>query len=298
MRILVLLILYVLLFAKDAFATINFQISNFEKVNDYYSVDASISGAASSSAYYVQAMFTPTDSNNYFGYTWSQKGEWFKYISSPDKEYIKSNFPLLETGLTKKFLVKPDPESSKYTGPGEYLLKLKRYTGESSSGTYSDNSLTVSLSDTTPTPTVTPSEANPPLAETPTQIPTTTPTPTITPTPTATAPTNSTLTPTIKKTATPSAANPPLAETSTSNLVEKAISASIGSEILGASIAATLLEIDPIPSEPQISVNQPSQTDSVTAIAVGITSLGLLGIIFYRLWQANQVKGTTPRQRG
>lgn len=166
---------------------ISFGISNFEKINDHYAVEASISGAATDSAYFVQTMLTRADQNSYFGFTWSQKGEWLKYLSSPDKELIKSDFPSLKSGEMQKILFKPDTDSSKYQGPGEYVLKMKRYTGESSSGYYADNSLTVNLTEITPTQT----PAAPTQTPTPTPVQTSIPTQTPTPSPTRPSPTAS-----------------------------------------------------------------------------------------------------------
>jgi len=171
------------------------QISNFERVNDYYSVDVLLSGAASGSSYFVQAMFTKPDKSNYLGYTWGQKGDWIKYVSSPDKDFLAENFPIIENERVLKILIKPDIEDSGFEGPGEYQLRVKRYTA-GGSGTYSDNSLTITLSDITPTVT----EQTAPV-ETPAETPTETPVPTQTSTPTSVV--TATPTPTLTSTSTP-----------------------------------------------------------------------------------------------
>ncbi|KKT81171.1 MAG: hypothetical protein UW80_C0056G0005 [Microgenomates group bacterium GW2011_GWC1_44_9] len=110
--------------------------------------------------------------------------------------------------------------SSKYTGPGEYYLKLKRYTGESTSGTYSDT-LSITLSEVTPSPEPTPTStpatpslttATPTVTNTPTSQPTSTPiktniptkTPSPTPTPTKTPTPRPIASATPTKTITPS----------------------------------------------------------------------------------------------
>lgn len=269
MRILALLIFFFFLFSDEVFAAISFQIGNFARVDDYYSLDAEISGAATGSAYYVQAMFTPIDDNSYFGYTWNQRGQWIKYISSPAKDYIKENFPVLPNGQPQKILLKPDPDSSKYHGSGDYLVKVKRYTGESSTGYYADNSLTVSLTEPTPTPE---------------ETATSTPTPTATASPTAASTSTPTITPTptIKPTTTPTSKIPTNSPPPVPS--EKTPTASVASEILGASVSATPTETETPPTvEIQTIGKESPHTDTFTAIAVGITSLGLLGIIFYRL---------------
>ncbi len=268
MRILALLMFFFLVFARSAFAAISFRISNFTPVDDYYSLDAEIQGAATDSAYYVQAMFTPVDANSYFGYTWNQKGQWVKYISSPDKDFIKENFPLFPGNEVQKILLKPDFTSSKYHGPGDYVVKVKRYTGESSTGYYADNSLTVSLSDPSPSPT---------------ETPTPTSTPTQTNTPSATPPSTPSKTPTL--TAKPSATFTPTASpTSRGPTSSLSPTASVASEILGTSISATPTNEETSPAvEMQTVGKENPQTDTFTAVAVGITSIGLLGVIFYRL---------------
>lgn len=194
-------ILFLLLLASPVYAKISLNIDNFTPEEDYYSVDAHIEGSASDSAYYVQAMFTKPDGANYLGFTWSRNGDWFKYNSSPDPDFIKANFPLLNGSQVRKILLKPDQDDTGYTGPGEYLLKLKRYTGNSGSGEYS-NTLIVQLTQATSTPEPTPTTTSTPTptkfaesveptptptrspTQVPTRVPTKTPTYAVTATPT------------------------------------------------------------------------------------------------------------------
>lgn len=258
---------------SSAYAVIEFHISNFQKVSDYYSVDAEITGAATGSSYYVQAMFTKPDPTGYFGFTWSQKGEWFKYVSSPDEEFIKSNFPILETGVVKTFLLKPDTGSSKYSGPGDYYLKLKRYTGESSSGTFSDT-LTVSLTD---------SSASPEAASTPasTQTPTTTPTATPaqsspTPTPTLTS------TPTPPSSKSPSATKTP---TSTKSLTQPPSPTlyieSSPSTLAGQVLAETAISTSPSPTISEPKTKQRLNSFYKNSFIVGVLVSSVAGTLLY-----------------
>jgi len=216
------LFLFVFLFPKDISATISFTISNPIREGDYFIVDASLSGIASSSAF-VQGMFTATSSANYFGFTWGQNEEWVNYVGSTNKDFIVQNFPILQKNISQKIWVKPNYADSAYRGPGEYFLKLKRYTGASDNSTGEDAVLTVNLSEPLPTPTPTPTEE-----PTNTPEPTTvwTPNPTKTPTPT----TKSTPTPTKKAipTATISAI---LGDSTSSALIIAFESASSGSSI-------------------------------------------------------------------
>lgn len=229
---------------------ISFGISNFEKINDHYAVEASISGAATGSAYFVQTMLTRTDQNSYFGFTWSQKGEWLKYSSSPDKELIKSNFPVLKNGEMQKILFKPDIDSPKYQGSGEYVLKMKRYTGESSSGYYADNSLTINLTEVTPTGTPTPPTQTP----TPTPVQTSTPTQTPTPSPTRPSPT-----------ASPTEVTTP-APTETVAITEEVEEVTPASEVLGETVKQ-----DEIPK-----INNNVVPLVVTTIVTVVTASGLI----------------------
>ena len=141
--------------SSNVYASINLSISNLQKTDDYYSLDAVVSGIASSSACYVQAMFTAPGDPHYFGFTWSSTGSWFNYVSSPSPDFIKANFIKLENDKSVKILVKPDFSDPDYKGQGDYLLKLRRYTGGSSSSAGESNSLTINLSEPTHSPTST-----------------------------------------------------------------------------------------------------------------------------------------------
>ena len=198
---LIFLVFLSLFYAPSITASISIEISNLEPVNDYYSLDAVISGAATDSSYFVQAVFKKENSSNYSGFTWSEKGEWLKYDGSPEKEYIKDNFPLLVSGQVRKLLVKPDPDK----GNGNFTLRLRRYTGGSPSHTGDpSNELTLAVQNqideptNTPTPTSTPSPTRSPTpTPTPTPTSTSTPIPAKTPTPTSTSSKTPTSTSTI-----------------------------------------------------------------------------------------------------
>lgn len=186
-----------IIFPKNVFAAISFTISDPVKKDDYYEVDVTLSGISSDTAY-VQGMFTSTSTPSYFGYTWGQKDDWVKYQST-NKEFITSLLPKVNKEVTRKIWIRPDYESKSYKGPGEYFLKLKRYTGGSDGPTGEEAVKTIILDYplVTDTPTETP---------TPTPTITTTSTPTITSTPTTqstpTARPTSTNTPTIRVTVT------------------------------------------------------------------------------------------------
>jgi len=223
----------VFLFPKSIFATISLNISNIEKSESSYSLDASISGLSSSSNCYVQIAITAPSAPHYFGQTWSPKGEWFKYISSPAKEYITEYFVKLENDQIAKILFNTDPEDEDYKGPGEYLVKLNRYTGGSSSPAGDSNSLTLNISDPTPTQELVIVATETPTG-TSTTAPTSTPTPTPTKTPTPTPTITPTKTPTTTKTITPTK----LISSSSAVLGESTNSASLSAGIFVKSEAA------------------------------------------------------------
>lgn len=139
-------------------------------------VNASLSA---SSNYYLQGTLRSQSSSKYFGETQNNKSDWIDYISSPEKEYITSNFFVTDvknatwSGTLKLRYKTDDPN---YLGPGIYDLKLRRFTGNSSSSAGESNTLSVNLTGIIPTPTPSPSPS-------PSPSPTSTPTPTPTPRP-------------------------------------------------------------------------------------------------------------------
>lgn len=178
------------LFPKIAHSAVSFTIQNPTIEGDYYIVDASISGITAQIAY-VQGMFTATTSSSYFGFTWGQNEEWINYEGNTTKDFITQNLPILPKNVSQKIWIKPDYDASGYKGPGQYYLKLKRYTGASNNSTGEDAVLTVTLTQVvaTPTPSPSPTPTSVLQAEqipepTPTSEPTWESKPTKTPTPT------------------------------------------------------------------------------------------------------------------
>lgn len=139
-------------------------------------LDTNISVTASLSAtsnYYLQGVIRSTSSSKYFGETQNNSNNWIDYISSPEKEYITSNFFVTTVenaswsgNLNMRFKL-DDPY---YLGPGSYEIKLRRFTGNSTSPAGESNTLLVNLTTATPTPTPSPTP-------TPTPSPSSTSTP-------------------------------------------------------------------------------------------------------------------------
>ncbi|MEK7064338.1 MAG: hypothetical protein AAB973_01890 [Patescibacteria group bacterium] len=231
---------------------------------------ASISGLTSTSCNsegkcFFQGTLRQVNAAKYFGQTQNNIGSWIDYISSPELEYIQSTFFQFQPeagSWSGQLKMRYSPSDDEYKGPGDYEVKFKRFSGKSTSSSGESNTLVLALTAAIPTPTPTPT---PVPTATPTSVPTPTPTPTSTPTPSPTT------TPTSTRASTPTP-------------TEKKSVASVASEILGASISATPSQEVVTPAvEVQTLDKDFRQTGTLIAIAVGITSLGLLGIIFYRL---------------
>lgn len=256
------------LFPKSAHSAITLNISNLEKGESNFSLDATLSGISSSSNCYVQVVITAPGSPHYFGQTWSSKGEWFKYISSPAKEYIVENFVKLENDQTTKIIFNTDPDDEDYKGPGEYLVKLNRYTGGASSSAGDSNSLTINVADPIPTsdPTII-------ITETPTNTPTSTTTPTNAPTKTPTP----TPTPTKLKTPTPTKL-PAIAIKTTPTKLLSTTSAILGESTDSASLSADMVVNIEITPTPENIINKPKnyKTPFFIGLFLAVSSSALL----------------------
>ncbi len=136
---------------------------------------------------YLRGVFFETG-DNYFGLTQNNSEEWVG-TSSDRTKYFKVSKDEVKDTWSGKLRLKVDTDSSFYKGPGNYSLKVGRYTASSgSSATWSESYY---LNITGPTPTPTPTSL-------PTSTPTPTPTPTRTPTPTPAPVITKLLTPTTK----------------------------------------------------------------------------------------------------
>ncbi|MBI2103783.1 hypothetical protein HYT59_02140 [Candidatus Woesebacteria bacterium] len=190
----VLAFLALLIIAETTLA-VDLTISDPVVVNDEITIQVVVSNLASNSCpntvCYLQGMMTKSTTNpSYFGFTQNGYGDWYKYNSSPNPEEITStffSFTPQNNGWSGSLKVKNDPADPDYVGPGEYVLRVRRYTGNSSgptSETSNDSAVSLAFVIPTSTPTATPTPTPTP---TPTKTPTPKPTPTKTPTPRASA---------------------------------------------------------------------------------------------------------------
>jgi len=137
---------------------------------------------ANSSDNYLQGTLRAVGSSYYFGQTQNNNSNWIDYVSSPDASYITGNFfvtDIQDASWSGKIRLRFASDDPQYKGPGDYELKLRRFTGGSSNSAGDSNMLIISLSEPTPTPTPTATTTS-----TSTPTPTPTPTPTLAPSPT------------------------------------------------------------------------------------------------------------------
>ncbi len=188
-----LLLIVLFLWTPQIAKAVDFSVSNANVTDNEITVTATLSGLISTSCnegkcYLQGTLRQPT--TNYFGQTQNSIGSWVDYLSSPEPEYIISTFFGFQpdaggwTGLVK---MRFSPTESDYKGPGSYELKLRRFSGKSSSSSQDSNTLSVTLNVPLPTATSTPLPAptnTPSPSNTPTPVPLATPT--TTPRPSAT----------------------------------------------------------------------------------------------------------------
>jgi hypothetical protein len=157
---------------------------------DPFDVEVQISGASENTTNYLRiALFKPA-TTSYFGYTFNNK-DWIN--SSTHSDYLA--IPIGADGSWKgKVQGKLDSEHAGYKGPGDYALKVRRYTESGSYKWSEEKTIAIhgpELSPTpfptpiksgptatsTPKPTATPKITQPKSSPTPTQKPTSTPPP-------------------------------------------------------------------------------------------------------------------------
>ena len=202
LKYLVFIFVFLFVFASRIGAATTITISNPVISNDEVTIQVYVESLTTKN--YLQGMFTKSASNpSYFGYTQNNIGDWYKYVGSPETTEIQSTFfsftPENAT-WSGQLKIKNDTADPDYIGPGDYFLRVRRYTGNSSSGPTGDssNDLVIQLAYVLPTLEPTSAPTNTPTS---TAIPNPTVVPTKAPTP---APTKSpTLKPTVYSSSTP-----------------------------------------------------------------------------------------------
>lgn len=267
--------LLAILIPRKVFSAINLTISDLTPKDDHYQVTAVVSGMSSSSGTFVQGMFTPVDTNKYFGYTFSKKGEWLKYQSSPEKNFVLENYIELKNDEPVTIFLKPDYQDKDYSGPGRYLVKLKRFTASGSPSDYS-NSLETNLSYTISTP-------QPTTTSTPTSTPTATKSITSTPTPTTLPKTPTSISKTITSTPTMSATPP----STTSTIYDPKTSIFVSPQVLATTTSQIYLSTSTpsanynFQAELNLATSSSSSVSDKTLFVVGASIFSLSGSLLY-----------------
>lgn len=243
------------LFFSTPVLAIDFTIFDPNVSENKITFEASVSGLTSSSCTENKCYFQggiQKDGGNFFGFTKNNSGDLIEYVSSPDPAFIKNKFLYCEpvdNACNFSVSMQFNHDDPKYDGPGEYKLKLKRYTGGSSGSTEKDaGPLDIQLSIETPQPT-----------EKPTPEPTTEPTETPTPKPTKS--------PTPKPTASPKPSESPTA------------SPSPVPEIGLATSTPAVLGTD---SEESKNTSSKIPIPALLMIIGGVSSMGVAGVSIFR----------------
>lgn len=264
-----LLLLWVL--PPPARATLDFTLSNPVVVDTSISVDASMSGTTSN--YYLQGTLRSVGSSKYFGATGSSSG-WVDYVSSPEKEFITSNFfqtNVQNASWSGQLKMRYFVDDDNYSGPGPYELKVRRFTGGSTSAAGESNTLIVNLTATLPSPSPSPSPSPTP---TPTPISSPSTAPSVIPSPVGVGSTRPSPTPRPDL-------SPPPAGTVAGDSTEIDLS--------GFGIAPTPIE-DPSlrgDSSQGPTLNQ-SRAKTVILIGSGLILLSIAGFFAYRRYLATR----------
>lgn len=123
-----------------------------------FAVTANITNFSPNSRYYLKGAFLKTGSSNYFGKT-KVGGSWMKNSQSYSNQIPITTDP--SGNFSGQIEAMADPDDSGFTGAGEYLFKVARYTQEGSGPIWS-NQVTINITHSEETSisssTTTPSE--------------------------------------------------------------------------------------------------------------------------------------------
>ena len=218
---------------------------------------------------YMRGVFYPSGTN-YFGYTQNKSGSWVGTSADRSVYYLIAKDDLVEASWSGKLKVKPDSEDSAFTGTGEYLFKIGRYTSSNDSSADWSNELSLKVIGPTPSPTTTPTQ-------------TSEPTKTSTPVPTGT----STSKPLPTKTSTPRPSPTATSEPEVTN----------EPEVVGNNNEAVNSSSDDSQVSPQPTGQVAGATDTkkspiiaIIFISLGICCLGYVGYMLYNVKHNNDQK--------
>lgn len=215
---------------------------------------------------YMRGVFYP-NGTNYFGYTQNKSGSWVGTSTDRSVYYLISKDDLIEASWSGKLKVKPDSEDSAFTGTGEYLFKIGRYTSSNDSSADWSNELALKIIGPTPSPTFAPTQ-------TPEPTKTSTPVPTITSTPKP-SPTK-TPTPKPSPTTTSEPENTDELEEVGDNENDQSVTNQISPQPTGQVAGATVTKKSPIVA--------------IIFILLGVCCLGYVGYMLYNVKHNNDQK--------
>lgn len=154
----VLIIAIFLINTGAVFADFTFSIPQTTITSDQ-EIDASVIlslQGQNNKVYYLEGAFRKEDSTNYFGLSWNDSA-WVKYTAS-NYSTLKSITTDSSGKRNETIKIKIDEASSLFTGSGNYILRMKRFTS-AGSPSWSDNSITLTVkssSSSTPSPSPSP----------------------------------------------------------------------------------------------------------------------------------------------
>jgi len=204
-------------FAASEVYAVDFEISEPQIKDDNIKFFVSVSDVTNvnscpENTCYLLGVLSSTSKSGNFGFTKNLSGDWVSYVREAEPSFIKDKFlkiAIEDGSWTGEVEMRFNFDDENYIGPGEYKLKLRRYTGKSKTHAQESNELIIKLdvAKPTPGPTTTPTATATPTSapnQTPTATPSTSPTNTSTPKPTRTATPKPSQSPKAEKTHAPS----------------------------------------------------------------------------------------------
>lgn len=251
--------------ARPAFAVnVSILTSPVSVGDEKFSFTVKVVGA-SAGTNFLRADLYKEGTKNYFGET--DNGQAW-YFGSDGKQY----FPLtVVSGIDSIATLSArigDPTITDYPGPGQYQLRVRRYTSSGNQGSEDPSPVAILLTKTwpspspslSPTPTPTPSVA-------PTVVPTATPTTTPTPAPT----------PTVKPSPKPSTMPSP-------SLIPDAVG-TVAGETTSIDLSA-FGEPSPTPSVPSVGNHRPTLNyRRVKVVLLTGTGLLIFSLVLFLIWR-------------
>lgn len=264
--------LLALFWVKPAFAVF-LTISDAPQIitDQSFSLNVSISGAGAGTNY-LRVDLYKEGTSNYFGETYNGN-DW--YGGSDGKQY----YPItIVSGQTWNDSVQGrigTPTTGKYPGPGNYKLRIRRYTSSGGTGTTDQTPQDIQITFALPSPSPTPTEF-----PSPTPTPSPSPNPTSIPTPTALSSSKAKTTSTASKT--PAPTTNPTTQPPTQETVTRPISAKTKPKVNYQIASVTAVTISPNPSA-KVEIKSQKQINYYVWTGVILIFAGISSIVYIYL---------------